>query len=109
VAPILDIASWVLLISGSFFVIVGGIGLLRLPDFYTRVHAASITDTVGAWLIILGLLLQVEHTLVGIKLIMILLFLILTSPLSSHALTKAAYYRETPMFRSGPDQTEDDR
>ncbi len=108
-APILDIASWVLLISGSFFVIVGGIGLLRLPDFYTRVHAASITDTVGAWLIILGLLLQVEHTLVGIKLIMILLFLILTSPLSSHALTKAAYYRETPMFRSGPDQTEDDR
>jgi len=109
VAPVLDIASWVLLISGSFFVIVGGIGLLRLPDFYTRVHAASITDTVGAWLIILGLLLQVEHTLVGIKLIMILLFLILTSPLSSHALTKAAYYRETPMFRSGPDQTEDDR
>ncbi len=108
-APVLDIASWVLLISGSFFVIVGGIGLLRLPDFYTRVHAASITDTVGAWLIILGLLLQVEHTLVGIKLIMILLFLILTSPLSSHALTKAAYYRETPMFRSGPDQTEDDR
>ena len=106
-APVLDIASWVLLISGSFFVIVGGIGLLRLPDFYTRVHAASITDTVGAWLIILGLLLQVEHTLVGIKLIMILLFLILTSPLSSHALTKAAYYRETPMLRGRPDQTGD--
>lgn len=106
-ATVLDIASWVLLISGSFFVIVGGIGLLRLPDFFTRVHAASITDTVGAWLIILGLLLQVEHTLVGIKLILILLFLILTSPLSSHALTKAAWYRETPMLRGRPDQPGD--
>ncbi len=104
-ATVLDIASWVLLISGSFFVIVGGIGLLRLPDFYTRVHAASITDTVGAWLIILGLLLQAGLTLVGIKLILILLFLVLTSPLSSHALTKAAWYRETPMFKGGPDQT----
>ena len=106
-ATVLDIASWVLLISGSFFVIVGGIGLLRLPDFFTRVHAASITDTVGAWLIILVLLLQVEHTLVGIKLILILLFLILTSPLSSHALTKAAWYRETPMLRGRPDQPGD--
>ena len=106
-AGLLDILSWVFLITGSFFVIVGGIGLLRLPDFYTRVHAASITDTVGAWLIILGLLLQVEHTLVGIKLVLILLFLILTSPLSSHALTKAAYYRETPMLTGRPDQQGD--
>jgi len=103
-AAVLDIASWVLLVTGSIFVIIGGIGLLRLPDFYTRVHAASITDTVGAWLIILGLLLQVEHAMVGIKLVLILFFLILTSPLSSHALTKAAYYRETPMIRDGADQ-----
>ncbi len=106
-AAVLDIASWVLLIAGSIFVIIGGIGLLRLPDFYTRVHAASITDTVGAWLILLGLLLQVEHTLVGIKLVLILVFLILTSPLSSHALTKAAYFRETPMLRGRPDQPGD--
>jgi multicomponent Na+:H+ antiporter subunit G len=107
VAGVLDIVSWVFLISGSLFVIVGGIGLLRLPDFYTRVHAASITDTLGTWLIILGLLLQVEHTLVGIKLVMILIFLILTSPLSSHALTKAAYYRETPMFTGSPESQGD--
>ena len=100
---VLDIVSWILLITGSIFVITGGIGLLRLPDFYTRVHAASITDTVGAWLILLGLLLQVEHTLVGIKLVLILLFLVLTSPLSSHALTKAAYYRETPMLTDESD------
>jgi multicomponent Na+:H+ antiporter subunit G len=101
---VLDIVSWILLITGSVFVITGGIGLLRLPDFYTRVHAASITDTVGAWLILLGLLLQVEHTLVGIKVVLILLFLVLTSPLASHALTKAAYYRDTPMYRNEDDQ-----
>ncbi|MFC1529479.1 monovalent cation/H(+) antiporter subunit G [Gemmatimonadota bacterium] len=103
-AAILDIISWVLLITGSFFVIIGAIGLLRLPDFYTRVHAASITDTVGAWLILLGLLLQVEHTMVGIKVVFILIFLFLTSPLASHALTKAAYYRDTPMVRDGDDR-----
>ncbi len=107
-AGIMDIISWVLLVTGSFFVITGAIGLLRLPDFYTRVHAASITDTVGAWLILLGLLLQVEHTLVGIKLVLILLFLVLTSPLASHALTKAAYYRETPMVRDGDDRPGED-
>ena len=55
---VLDVASGLLLAAGCFFVLIGAIGVLRLPDFYTRMHAAGVTDTLGAELIILGLILQ---------------------------------------------------
>jgi len=87
---LLDIASWVFLLTGSFFAVVGGIGLLRLPDFYSRIHAGGITDTMGAGLILTGLMFQAGDWLVVFKLAMILFFLLLTSPTSAHALSKAA-------------------
>ncbi len=86
-----EIAVWVCLLAGSGFSIVGGIGMLRMPDFYTRSHAASITDTMGATLILLGLGLHSGLNLVTVKLFMIFLFLYLTSPTAAHALVKAAY------------------
>lgn len=86
----LDIASWFFLISGSFFSIVGGIGIVRLPEFFSRLHGGGVTDTLGAAGIILGLLFQIHHPLVGVKLIMILFFLVITSPASCHALAKSA-------------------
>ena len=52
---VLDLVSMVLLLAGSAFVLIGGIGVLRLPDFYTRIHGAGITDTLGAGLVLLGL------------------------------------------------------
>ena len=88
-----EILSWVFLPTGSFFVIVSGIGLLRLPDFYTRTHAGGITDTFGAGLILVGLMFQTEQTLVIIKLLLVMVFLLLTSPIAGHALAKAAYLR----------------
>ncbi len=100
-ATLLDILSWVLLISGAFFVVIGGIGLVRLPDFYTRIHAAGMTDTLGSWLILLGLMLQSGSFLVFIKLVMILFFLLLTSPLSSHLLAKAAWLDGLPPWSPG--------
>jgi multicomponent Na+:H+ antiporter subunit G len=90
---ILDAVSWVLLVAGGLFVIVGGIGLLRLPDFYTRIHAAGITDTLGTWLILAGLCFQSESFLVTAKLLTLLFFMVVTSPLATHALAKAAYLR----------------
>jgi multicomponent Na+:H+ antiporter subunit G len=90
---LLHVLSWVLLVAGSLFVITGGIGMLRLPDFYTRIHAAGITDTVGAWLILLGLCCQAGLSPVTVKLAILLFFLVATSPLASHALAKAAYLR----------------
>jgi len=87
---LVEIISWTFLITGSFFCITGGVGVLRFPDFYTRMHAAGVTDTLGAGLIIAGLMLQSTHVLVLLKLILVLLFTLLTCPAASHALAKAA-------------------
>ncbi len=86
-----DIASWALLVSGGGFCIIGGLGLLRLPDVYARMHAAGITDTLGAGLMLAGLMLQGGLSLVTAKLFLILVFLLFTSPTSTYALANAAY------------------
>lgn len=87
-----DIASWVLLGLGTFFCVVGGVGIHRMPDFYARTHAASITDTMGAMLVLAGLLFQCGgfHWIVAVKLGMVAGFLLMTSPTAGHALVKAA-------------------
>ena len=90
---LIDALSWLCLLAGSFFCVTGAIGLLRMPDFYTRVHAASLVDTVGAALILLGLLLQAGWTLVAVKLAMIMLLLLFASPTATHALVRAALQR----------------
>ncbi len=90
---LVDMASWVLLVSGGGFCMVGGLGLLRLPDVYARMHAAGITDTLGAGLILAGLMLQSGFSLITVKLILILVFLLFTSPTSTYALANAAYRR----------------
>jgi multicomponent Na+:H+ antiporter subunit G len=86
----LDIITAVLVLAGAFFVFVGGLGVMRMPDFYTRTHAASLTDTGGAALILIGLMLQGGLTLAPLKLAAIFLFLFLTSPTASYALANAA-------------------
>jgi len=87
---LLDIASWLCLISGAFFVLTGSIGLLRFPDFYTRLHAASLPDTLGTLLILGGLVLQAGWSQTTLKLILIVAFMFLTGPTATHALAKAA-------------------
>jgi len=88
-----DILSWACLIAGGGFCMIGALGLVRMPDFYTRVHAAGITDTAGAGLMLLGMLLQAGFTLIAVKLLMIGLLLLFTSPTATHALAKAALAR----------------
>ena len=89
-AALIDTLSWVLLTLGGLSVLVGGIGALRMPDLYTRMHAASVTDSMGALLVLVGIMLQAGWSLATIKLIAILIFLLLTSPTSSYALASAA-------------------
>jgi multicomponent Na+:H+ antiporter subunit G len=89
-AQFLDILSWVSMLAGAGFVLVGGIGILRLPDLYTRMHAASLTDTLGTLLLLLGIMLQAGLTLATIKLAAIAVFLLLTGPTATYALAKAA-------------------
>ena len=90
ISVIADIASWILIVIGSLGLLAGGIGVLRLPDVYTRMHAASITDTLGAGAIIVGLMIQAGFTLVMVKLFFILVFFFFTSPTSSFSLAHAA-------------------
>jgi multicomponent Na+:H+ antiporter subunit G len=91
--PWIDGLSWVCLVSGGFFCIVGAVGLIRMPDFYTRMHAASVIDTLGAGLILLGLLLQAGLTLIGVKLLIVAVLIFFASPTATHALARAAMLR----------------
>ena len=106
---ILDILSWVLLTLGGLFVLIGGIGALRMPDLYTRMHAASVTDSMGAILVLTGIMLQAGWTLATIKLIAILIFLLLTSPTSSNALASAALLAGTRPFEEAGQNDEEDK
>ena len=103
---LLDILSWLMLTLGGIAVLIGGIGALRMPDLYTRMHAVSITDSLGAMLVLGGIMLQAGLSLATIKLIAILLFLLLTSPTASNALASAALIAGTrPM--DDPDNAEE--
>jgi multicomponent Na+:H+ antiporter subunit G len=87
---IIDILSWICLVAGGLLGIIGGIGMHRFPDFYTRLHAAGTTDTLCAALFLLGLALQSGLTLTTFKLFLIFAFIFLTSPTASHSLANAA-------------------
>lgn len=87
-----DGLSWLLLIAGGMFVLISTIGMLRFPDFFTRLHAASITDTLGSLLVLAGLALQAGLSLVTVKLLLILFFILFTTPTAAHALAKAAMH-----------------
>ena len=87
---LLEYLSWILIIAGALLGIVGGIGIHRFPDLYTRMHAASTTDTLCAALFLLGLALQAGLSLATFKLFLIFAFFFFTSPTASHALGKAA-------------------
>jgi len=87
---VLNVISAVFLLTGGLFGVLGGLGLLRFPDFYSRLHAAGVTETSCALLIIIGLAIQSGLSLLTIKLLLILLFLLFTAPTASHALARAA-------------------
>lgn len=89
---IIELISALCLLVGSFLCISGGIGILRFPDFYTRMHAVGVTDTLAAAMILIGLMLQSPDGLVVIKLLMILLMTLFINPTASHALAKSAIH-----------------
>lgn len=99
-------ASWILLIAGSAFVLIGGIGALRMPDFYTRMHAASLTDTLGTILILCGVIVQAGLSLAGVKLLAIMVFMLMTSPTAAYALANAARLDGLAPRLSKPEQEE---
>jgi len=89
---LLDIISWAAIAAGSFFALVAGIGLLRLPDFFSRVHAIGILDTLATGLILFGLLVQSDDWLVAVKLALVFIAVLITGPTAIHALARAALH-----------------
>ena len=88
---VIYVISWVLIAGGSIFTVIGAIGILRFPDFWSRLYAASITDSGGVILLLAGMALHEGFTLVTVKLLIILIFLFITGPTSTHAVANAAF------------------
>ena len=90
---VLDLLSWALLLGGGFFCVLGAVGLLRMPDAFTRLHAASVIDTMGVGLIVAGLMVQSGWTLTTARLGVILILIFFTSPVAGHAIARAMRHR----------------
>ncbi|MEX0852434.1 MAG: monovalent cation/H(+) antiporter subunit G [Bauldia sp.] len=81
-----------LALAGGVFMLIGAIGLIRMPDVFTRMHAASVSDTLGAGLILVGLMVLAGASLVTVKLVFLVLFFGLLSPVATHAVARAALH-----------------
>ena len=86
-----EIFSWIFILLGSLLILIGSIGLIRLPDFWSRLHGASITDTGGVLFLLIGMMIQAGSIWIFLKLIAIGIFLFISSPTASHAIANAAY------------------
>ena len=89
---IMGVVSAILLLVGSVFALIGSIGIVRMPDVFTRLHAAGVTDTLGAAGVLLGLALKAGFSLLLVKLLLMLAFLLLLNPTACHALARAALH-----------------
>lgn len=89
---VLEIISFALMGLGSVMLVIGGIGLIRLGDVFSRMHAAGIIDTLGAGAVLAGLMIQAGLGIVTIKLVLIVVFILFTSPTATHALARAALH-----------------
>ena len=86
-----EIFSWIFILLGSLLILIGSIGLIRLPDFWSRLHGASITDTGGVIFLLIGMMIQAGSIWIFLKLVAIGIFLFVSSPTASHAIANAAY------------------
>lgn len=107
-----DVLALLIAIAGAFFLLVGSIGVVRLPDFYTRTHAVGKSDTLGLVLSIVGIAVHGGLSLTDVKLVAVVVFVALTNPVGTHALVRSAYFSGLrPWFKGQPmpeDPTEED-
>ena len=102
----LELLSGLCLLLGGALCITGGVGLLRMPDFFSRVHAAGVTETLAAPLLLIGLMLEMELSLDTVKVIMILLLVLATNPTATHAMAKATLHGgQRPMVFDADEST----
>ncbi len=88
----LDIVSWLLLLAGSFAALTAAVGLVRFPDFFSRTHAVGVLDTAAVGLILVGLALQTGLSLDTVRVLLVLVFILITGPTAAHALARSALH-----------------
>lgn len=98
IATIMNYICGVLILIGASFTLTASIGLLRLPDLYTRMHAASKAGTLGSCVVLLALAVQADTSSVALRALAGILFFMLTVPISSHLLAKAAHEAGYPLW-----------
>ena len=97
----LEVIGAVLLVAGAIFMLIGSIGVIRLPDFYARTHAATNVDTLGIFLFVLGLAVKEGASLLSLKLAFVAVFVLMVNPVGTHALASSALnYGLKPWFRN---------
>ena len=101
------ITTGALLFLGCFFIIVASIGLIRFPDFYSRMHPAGKSDTLGQFFVLSGLIVYEGFSLVSIKLLLIIIFLFIANPTATHALGNAAYLAGLKPWKRGETEEND--
>jgi len=103
-----DIVAVTMVSAGAFFMFIGGIGIIRLPDFFARTHAIGKSDTLGIMLVLGGLAVHLGFSLSSVKLVIALLFVALANPTASHALAKSAITSGLkPWFRADEPDSEE--
>ena len=100
---VIDVLAWAALLAGGFFALVSAAGMLRMPDLFTRMHAASVNDTLGVGFLTLGMLLQTGEWGVGVRLVIILIVLYVTGTVTVHALARAALHDGQRPLLAGSD------
>ena len=90
---LLEWTGGALVCAGGIVTIIGALGLVRLPDVYSRIHAAGVVDTAGVALMVLGMILLAPSWLVAVKLVLVGVFLFFTTPISGHAIARVAHDR----------------
>lgn len=101
-----NILTVVLICLGIFFMLVGSVGILRLPDFYSRTHAVSLSDSLGIFLVISGLIVHEGFTQSSLKLLLLVVFVALSNPIGTHALSNAALRRGVKPLLTGKKQVD---
>lgn len=84
------IIAGIFLVFGCFFIVVASIGIIRFPDFYSRMHPAGKTDTLGQSMVLIGLMIYEGFSLVSVKLLIIIIFIFIANPTATHAIANAA-------------------
>lgn len=101
---IINIIATILIAGGAFFMVTGVLGLLRFPDFYTRLHATGKCDTLGEVLVIVGCMVYQGWSFITVKLFFLMFFIFLANPVGTHAIMKAAYLTGLKPWKKGEER-----